>query len=321
METHIGLVLRGINNIYTVRFPDGSEHLCRIKGKQLAHTQGEYNPLAVGDRVKVSDDARILERLERTSSFIRWNIKGLSNQTVSSNMDQVAIVASISNPPFRPRFIDRAIACIRGARPILVLTKDDLGQGSEEEKLRLATYAKLGYPIFRTSSRSGQGLQALKEALHGKTTAFVGQSGVGKSTLINALCGSDQRTGEISEKYDRGRHTTNHALMIMNSDEILIDTPGVRELLPPHGDPHAIEASFPEFRNAGCLYDGCLHQEEPGCKVKEMVAEGKILADRYESYLHMLQTLEEMAPRWVMVEKKLPKKKKLKYKDYHGDAE
>lgn len=321
METHIGLVLKGINNIYTVRYPDGAERLCRIKGKQLAHTEGEYNPIATGDWVEVTDDGQILARRERKSSFVRWNGKGLSNQSVAANMDQVLVVASVSNPPFRPRFLDRAIACVRDARVVLVLTKCDLGESGEDQRLRFDAYRGLGYPVVRVSSVTGEGLDELKSLLEGKVTALVGQSGVGKSTLVNVLCGSDQRIGEISGKYDRGRHTTNHAVMLFHPDYTLIDTPGVRELLPPHGDPHAIERSFPEFRDSGCLYPGCLHRDEPGCRVKELVEKGKILADRYESYLHMLDTLEDMAPAWVKVEKKMPKKKKMKYKDYHGDAE
>ena len=174
METHIGLVLKGINNIYTVRYPDGAERLCRIKGKQLAHTEGEYNPIATGDWVEVTDDGQILARRERKSSFVRWNGKGLSNQSVAANMDQVLVVASVSNPPFRPRFLDRAIACVRDARVVLVLTKCDLGESGEDQRLRFDTYRGLGYPVVRVSSVTGEGLDELKSLLEGKVTALVG---------------------------------------------------------------------------------------------------------------------------------------------------
>ncbi|MCH3906830.1 MAG: ribosome small subunit-dependent GTPase A [Sphaerochaeta sp.] len=320
MEYRQGLVTRGINNIYTVLW-EGQSLLCRIKGKQLAGLVNEYNPIAVGDMVRFSADLMIVQRLDRKNWFSRWNVKGLCNQCVAANLDQVAIVTSVESPPFRPRFLDRAIACCHNVEPVIVMNKSDILL-TEEENERFSLYHTLGYRIIAVSSQTGENIEELKKVLSGKTTAFIGQSGVGKSTLINTLCGSGQRVGAISEKFNRGCHTTNYSQMIICPDFVVIDTPGVRELYPPHGDPRQIEQSFPEFRANDhlCAYAGCLHQEEPGCGIKEMVQKGTILADRYESYLRMLQSLSEMTPQWVQREKKMPKKGE-KYKVYDGESE
>lgn len=303
-----GLVTRGINNIYTVVSPEGKSYLCRIKGKQLAQATGEYNPIVAGDRVLFQTvasqgDSMILERLERTSSFARWNEKGQRNQTVAANMDIVMCVSSVASPPFRPRFIDRVIACSRNVEVVIVLNKCDIPQG-EHEAERFQLFSDLGYRTVRISAAEGTGLDTVRTVCHGKTVTFIGQSGVGKSTLVNTLLGGEetQKIGEISQKFDRGRHTTNYAHMLFGKDFTLIDTPGVREISVPHDDPHAIEASFPEFAlyRGSCQYEGCLHGEEPGCAVREAADGGFIHEDRYESYLRMLASLGERAPSWAV---------------------
>lgn len=303
MEPQIGLVTRGINNIYTVKGAE-NEYLCRIKGKQLASVPHEYNPLAVGDRVSFvvtgTKEGLILERLERTNCFQRWNMKGSANQTVVANMDMIVCVTSADSPPFRPRFIDRVIACSIGIEVIIVMNKSDILL-TEDEFERFALYKKLGYTIRGVSALTGDGLDEFVALLKGKTVAFIGQSGVGKSTLINRILDVEQKIGEISEKYNRGRHTTNHALMIEGPEFTLVDTPGVREILVPHGDPQRIAQSFPEFVEAAslCSYDQCLHNEEPDCEVKRLLEEGAIHYDRYESYLRMLTSLEVRGPQWM----------------------
>ncbi len=302
-----GVIWRGINNIYTVK-SDSQTYTCRIKGKQLPGVVGEYNPLAVGDLVLftaagIHSEGQIVQRLPRRNSFQRWNVKGECNQTVVANMDLVICVCSAESPPFRPRFIDRVIACSRGIEVMIVMNKSDILL-TEDEYERFHLFSELGYQTMAVSAKTGENVQQLIDKLQGKTVAFVGQSGVGKSTLINRMLGSasNQRTGEVSAKFNRGRHTTNHSIMLEGPGFTAVDTPGVREILVPHGDPHLIADSFPEFREPShlCEFAGCLHSEEPGCMVKELAEEGLIHPDRYESYLRMLASLDERVPQWQM---------------------
>ena len=300
-----GIVLRSINNIYSVRDGEGNVYSCRIKGKQLAQAKGEYNPIVVGDVVDftVSDSSSseglVTFRHDRKSEFSRWNDKRSLNQTICSNMDVVVCVCSVESPPFRPRFIDRVIACCRSVPVMIVLNKCDILL-TEDELERFELYTKLGYQTASVSAETGENVERFVKMLEGKKAAFVGQSGVGKSSLINRILGTDQRVGDLNAKYNRGNHTTNHALMLDGPDFTLIDTPGFREISVPHDDPHLVAQSFPEFvkASAKCAYDGCLHISEPDCEVRRLVEKGKINADRYESYLRMLDTMEDRLPVW-----------------------
>ena len=303
MSEYIGQVSRGINNIFTVLHESGS-YQCRIWGKQLKEISGEYNPLAVGDWVSFTvtgtGEGMISERLERTSTFTRWNAKGAVNQTVVANMDLIVCITSCDNPPFRPRFVDRVIACCDRVEAMIVLNKSDLGL-SKFEKERFKLYGDLGYKTMEVSALSHKNIRRLNRALAGKTVAFVGQSGVGKSTLINELLGSDLRTAEVCEKYNRGRHTTNHSLLLEGPDYRLVDTPGVREIMVPHTDKQQLFNAFPEFSayDGLCAFDPCFHDEEPDCMVREAAIAGKIHGDRYESYLRMVASLDEKGPEWL----------------------
>lgn len=312
MQEFVGTVVRGINNIFSVvpydkkSWPLFEETIyeCRIKGKVLQGVPESYNPLAVGDRVLCQQiDAHsglILERLERFSTFVRWNARQTTNQTVVANTDLVVIVTSADEPPFRPTFVDRAIACTRGAPLLILLNKSDLSL-SKEERRRFELYQKVGFETLAISAFKQRDIKHLEKRFKGQLVTFVGQSGVGKSTIVNALLGSElQKVGSISERFNRGRHTTNHALMLRSGDFSLVDTPGVRELLVPHGDDYPLSDAFPEFADFApqCAFDGCTHYHEPDCAVKDAVEQGKIDEERYESYLRLLLSLEERPPHW-----------------------
>lgn len=296
-------IYKSINNIYTaLSLDNGHFYTCRLKGKVLKTDKNEYNPVAVGDiaigECYSDNEALITEIEDRKSYFQRWNVKSETNQTIAANQDLSAIVLSSLSPPFRPRFVDRAIASSHGADILLIMNKSDYGL-TEEEFDRWKHYKELGYDIISVSSVDGDGIEELKTKLRGKITAFVGQSGVGKSTLINTLTGLDLRTGDVSDKYNRGKHTTNHSVFIECDDYSLIDTPGVREILVPLEELSMVKESFPELRDLDCAYSGCLHRGEPGCKAPELLECGNINEDRYYSYLKILQSIEERKPSYL----------------------
>lgn len=299
---------RSINNMFTSRAEDGKVYQLRIKGKVLQSVKGEYNPLAVGDFVEFEpyspSEGLITSRLERRSSFSRWNVKAETNQTISANMDQVAIVTSVENPPFRPKFLDRAICSVKNAEILIVVNKADL-EAPEYVFDTLDMYESLGYKVVYTSAEDGD-VEELLPHLEGRLTAFVGQSGVGKSSLINLIMGSSQRTGEISEKYNRGRHTTNFSQLLEGEGFSIIDTPGVREILVPFEDERLVKEDFPELRSLECGHSDCLHNGEEGCLVPSLIEEGRIDEERYISYLRILESLEERRP--IYMRKKLLEK-------------
>ena len=289
-------IRRAINNIYSAySLDDGNIYTARIKGKVLKTEEIEYSPIAVGDiavgEPYSSTEALLVSVEKRKSAFTRWNVKRECNQTIAANQDQSAIVVSSISPPFRPRFLDRAIASSRNAEILIIMNKVD--QGVDES---FELYKEIGFRTLCVSSVTGEGLEELKCLLEGKITAFVGQSGVGKSTLINSIMGAEQRTRGVSEKFNRGRHTTNHSLYIESGSIAVIDTPGVREIEVPFEDLRMVEEAFPEFAQSSCLYSGCLHHGEDGCSIPELVESGKIDADRYESYLRIIEALEGRKP-------------------------
>jgi ribosome biogenesis GTPase / thiamine phosphate phosphatase len=298
-----GVVRFGINNIYTVDL-EGREIECRIKGKVLKEDERSYNPIAVGDVVTVETDAYssaqgvITAREPRRNALVRWNGKKNALQTIAANVDRLAVIASFAEPPFRPRFVDRMLVAAHsgGVEPFLVINKCDLVRDGET-LARAAWWRRCGYTVIIVSTRTGEGMAELEEAVRGRTTVFAGQSGTGKSSLLNALAPElEQRVGEISAKLDRGAHTTCFGIMLTVPGRFtLIDTPGIRELDVADVPPADLKFHFPEFAPflPECKFPSCLHREEPGCALKAAVEAGEIPYDRYDSYLRLLEDLIE----------------------------
>lgn len=301
-----GRIIFGINNIYTV---DTGEMIyqCRIKGKVLQLDGEYYNPLAAGDIVAIEKDpissskGLITSLQYRKNSLTRWNRKRKKVQLIASNIDVLFCITTPNDPPFRPRFLDRLLISGKGDyEKVIIMNKSDLPI-KDSTLERLSAYEKSGISILRCSALDGTGLPALEKLLSGKMCAFAGQSGVGKSTIINALTGKQgtqgQKTGEISKKYSRGKHTTNYSILIkLSNGGSIIDTPGIRDIFIPPIKPIELSYLLVDFRepSAACNYKGCSHILEEGCMVKQFVAEGKIHPDRYTSYLSLYREMTEL---------------------------
>lgn len=264
---------------------------------------------AVGDIVEFEvedDDIGVITKVYERKNYISRQaprIKGAGfkgerlEQIIAANIDQAFVVASANMPKFNNRFVDRAIVCSEsaGVNPIIIINKIDIAE-TEEIEFWKELYESIGYEVVFTSATNDIGITELKQKLNDKTSLFFGQSGVGKSSLLNAIEPSlDLKVGEISDFNYKGRHTTVTARLIKLEDNIIvIDTPGVREL-----NPYGISSSdlshyFIEFQKylQDCKYKPCLHYNEPECAVASNVGKG-ISYERYESYLNLLISIKE----------------------------
>jgi ribosome biogenesis GTPase len=265
--------------------------------------------LAVGDEVQ----------LERDDSGERWAISGIlprrsqlarrapgggyGERIVAANVDQVLVVFAAANPEPHPRMLDRflIIAEANDIAARVVINKADL-VSPESVRLRFADYERAGYPVHVTSTTTGRGLDALRAVLEGRTTALSGPSGVGKSSLMNAMFhGLDLRVGEISQSVNKGRHTTVGALLHpLPSGGYVVDTPGLREIGMWGLTAEHLDGYFPEFRPylGECRFADCVHVVEPGCAVRDARARDDISATRYDTYVKLLDELANEAESW-----------------------
>lgn len=304
-----GLVLGGTNNQFEVETDDARVRLCTIKGKILREAEGYYNPLGPGDRVEIlpdgHDDGRgqIVSLIPRRNRFVRWNQKGNAPQLLAANLDLLVVVTSPDEPPFRPRFVDRALiqADAEHITPLVLVNKCDLGTDPDVEE-RLADWERLGYEVLRLSAKTGEGMGELVSRLAGRVSAFIGQSGVGKSSLLNALDARlSLRTGELSEKYGRGTHTTTKGMLFHLPPDAeglvasVVDTPGVRRFILHDIPAKDLALYFREMEPlvGTCSWGlSCSHLHEPGCKILEAVYAGVILDQRYESWQRIREEIE-----------------------------
>jgi len=294
-------VLGGANNFFTVKGEDGSIFSCSIKGKVLRLPNNVYNPLAPGDEVELqegSEETAVIKALiPRRNAITRLNIKTYSPQTLAANIDLMLCFTTPHSPPFRPRFLDRLI--VEGERAkvptIIVLNKIDLGIPNDVN-IRLSNWEVMGYDVIRLSIKEDYGLDTLKDKLKGKTSLLIGQSGVGKSSLLNALAPNLKlKTSELSYKYNRGVHTTTHSYLFnLEHDIKIIDSPGIRNFSLWDIDDKELVEYFREFKDLSlkCKFSSsCKHEREVGCAILDALNRGGILYDRYENYIRIKEEI------------------------------
>lgn len=299
-----GIVYKSTGSWYTVKSIEGDFYECRIKGKFRIRDIKSTNPVAVGDSVvfdieQMGDETLgiITEIEDRKNYIVRKSVK-LSKQThiIASNLDQVFLLVTLKNPKTYTIFMDRFLATAEAYDIPAVLLFNKIDTYDEDELLEVkylaALYRKIGYTCIGISATTGKNVDKVKEMMVGKTSMFSGNSGVGKSTLINAIEPSlDIKTTEISEQHLQGQHTTTFAEMFdLSFNARIIDTPGIRGFGIFDMEKDEIGDYFPEFfkLKIGCKFNNCLHLDEPNCAVKKALENNEIAWSRYKSYVQMV---------------------------------
>ena len=296
-----GLVIKNTGSWYTVLTDDGQLLDCKVKGNFRLRGIRSTNPVAVGDRVSISGDTFITEIEDRRNYIIRKSIN-LSKQShiIAANVDQALLVVTVNRPQTNTTFIDRFLASAEAYRvPVeLVFNKSDLLDDDElhYQQMLIHLYETIGYECRAISAETGDGVDALKSMLKEKITLLSGNSGVGKSTLINRLVPNvNLRTAEISDAHQTGQHTTTFSEMIPFEGGWLIDTPGIKGFGTFDIEPEELSGYFREiFRfSKDCRFSNCTHTHEPGCAVLQALENHYIAQSRYQSYLSMLNDKDE----------------------------
>lgn len=300
-----GVVYKSTGSWYRVMTEDGQSVKCRVKGKFRLDGKKLTNPVGVGDKVGIDleqEDSGMIVRIEERKNYLVRQSPRKKHflHLMASNLDQAIVVMTWKEPGIKWGFLDRFLLMtqIHHVPTRIVVNKVDLldqEERSEMEQL-FAYYQKIGYPCHFVSAKMGQGLSELKSMLEDKQTLFSGHSGVGKSSLINAIQdGLGIKTNELSEYSGKGQHTTTFAEMFdLSIGGQIIDTPGIKSLSFNHLEKMDVAHNFKEFfeGSTDCKFNDCLHVDEPRCRILEAVKNEEIPFRRYANYLHILEDIE-----------------------------
>ena len=301
-----GLVIKNTGSWYQVKTDEGQLIECKIKGNFRLKGIRSTNPVAVGDRVQIiqnQEGTAFISEIEDRRNYIIRRASNLSKQShiLAANLDQCMLIITVNYPETTTIFIDRFLATAEAYRiPVkLIFNKIDVYDEDDTRYLNalIHLYTHIGYSCFKVSAKESIGIETLKKELVGKVTLLSGHSGVGKSTLINALLpGTETKTGAISSYHNKGMHTTTFSEMFpVEENGYIIDTPGIKGFGTFDMEEEEIGHYFPEIfqTSADCKYSNCTHRHEPGCAVRRAVEEHLISESRYTSYLNMLEDKEE----------------------------
>ena len=304
-----GTVYKSTGSWYTVKTDNGKSYQCRIKGKFRIQGIKSTNPIAVGDVVDFSLETKsdevtgIIERIHERKNYVIRKSVNLSKQThiIAANIDIVFLLVTINNPVTFTAFIDRFLVTAEAydIKVILLFNKVDTLTEDEllETKYLASIYRKIGYECIGISAKEGKNIDKVRQIMEGKTSMFSGHSGVGKSTLVNAIePGLDLKTAKVSEQHNQGQHTTTFAEMYdLSFDAKIIDTPGIKGFGVVDMEKEELGDYFPEFfeLKSECKFNNCLHINEPNCAVKEALENEEIAWSRYKSYLQILEGEDE----------------------------